>query len=191
MSAWLQRAIPEAVRRDPLLAAEDAIMLADIFTAFARGSLAVEAVLATPLTGDWLRQAVVDNLGRPFAAVIRDSILLRDLLVANLAHEYRGGRLSGPDVDARIAIIVSMVNGVVDNATFECLQDAGSYVQAMVGAEDGGASMLRDCAELERERGHEEMAEIIEQLSDMTEDELRGQLSFISKRLLAIKKTSQ
>jgi len=182
--------MPEAVRRDPLLAAEDAVMLVDIFIALSRDVLTAESIVSTRLTGSWLKRAVIDNLGRDIDAVIQDARFLRSLLVGKLMSYYNSGQIRGLDAEVRIYVVLSMVWDVVNDDASRYLGKAGAEVKAMAQAADGGASKVRDHAERERAEGDEEMGEIIEQLSHLGKEELREQLLMISERLSNMKKPS-
>lgn len=191
MSEWLRRAIPEAVLRDPLLAAEDAIMLMDIVVALSKKAITIKSIISNGFLGPWLKKAVCDNLKRDIVSVTRDIAILRELLLVNLMTCYRHGQLHGPDVEIRIEIILGMVQGVIDDTVFQHFLKAGAYIKDMANREDCGVAKVRDYAEKERASGHNEIADIVEHLSDLTEDELRNQLLAISEHLLAVRKTSQ
>ncbi len=191
MSDWLRQAIPQVVSRDPLLALEDAVMLMDIVIALSKKSITIKSIAENSFIGEWLKQAVKDNVGRDIKSVTHDIGILRELLLVNLVDCYRHGQLHGPDVEVRMEIILAMIRGVVDDTVFQHLTNIGAYVSAMAEGEDGGVSDLRECVAMERARGQNEMAEIVEHLSKLTADELHEQLLVISKRLLSVQKTSQ
>jgi hypothetical protein len=186
-SPWLRTALEETARREPLPATEDAIMLVDIVIALARGAMTIEEVLSFPLIGDWLKKAAADNLGRPLADVLRDTVLLRDLLLVGLSRRYRSGQLCGPDVDIRVCNITGGLWGIGKAVAFQWSKNAAAHVKRLSQAADGGFSQILGYAELESARGHHEMAEIYQQMSCLSEEELRDQLSRISDSLAALK----
>jgi hypothetical protein len=191
LSDWLRTAILESVRREPLLAAEDAIMLADIVIALSRETLTVSKVLSNPIIGGWLKQAVTDSLRRPFEEVRRDTEFLRDVLIVNLFSCYRDGQLCSPDDDIRICNIIDMVWGVGKEVMLQWSHNAIAHLKIISEAADGGLTEFQDCADSEYARGHHEIAEIFEQMSCFTADELRNQLSMISEGLSAAKSQLQ
>jgi hypothetical protein len=93
ISNGLRMALRETARREPLLAAEDAIMLVDIIIALSRNALSVDTVLSNPLVHGWLSRAITDNHGRPIADALREARFLRDVLVVRVFRCYRDGQL--------------------------------------------------------------------------------------------------
>ncbi len=190
-SDWLKVAIAESVRREPLLAAEDAIMLVDMVVALSRQSLSIGRIVSNPLLGGWLKKAVTDNLRRPLEEVLRDTEFLRDVLVVNLFAHYRDGQLSGADVDIRICNIIDMLWGVGKNVVSQWSRNAAEHLKTISEAADGGLSALLDSIEMENLKGRGETAEILEQMSCLSEEELRTQLLTVSDSLRALKNRIQ
>lgn len=187
MSDWLRTAVLESVRRDTLLAAEDAIMLVDILEILSRKAMPVEKIISNPLIGGWLRQAIGQNLRRPLEDALRDSVFLRDMSVINLMRYYQSGQLSGPDADIRVCNVVAMTGGVGVDIVAKWSREAAAHLRALAEAADGGLSEIRDRVESESAAQHVEMAEIIDQLSGLSASELRDQLLTISNTLFAQK----
>ena len=187
MSDWLCAAIPEATRREPLLAAEDAIMLLDIFIALSRATLTLPRVMSNPMIGGWLKRAITDNLARPLDDVLRDTEFLRDLLVMTLFRNYRKGHLSDTDHEMRLINIINMISGVGTSVVAQWSCHTAAHLQRLAESADGGLSEFQDCAAADSAGGHREIAEIFERLCDLSEAELKDQLHAMSHTLLAAK----
>ncbi len=188
MSDWLRLAIPEALRREPLLAAEDGVMLVDIVTALSKNTLTVDAVLSNPMVGLWLQRAITDSIGMPYPILIQETSLLRDLLIGNTLRLYQDGLLRGVDIDIRLCNIVDMVWGVGADAVVTWSASAAPQLKALSQAKDGGQSEFEQCAEAETARGRLELADIIENIACMTRKDLKKQLIRISETLGAFKR---
>ena len=183
ISGWLRGAILESVRREPLMATEDAIMLADIAVALSTKAIAFGKIIANPLLGEWLKKAVRDNLRRPADEVLHDTECLRNLLVVNLLTQYRNGLLDGADIDMRVCNVMDMTWGEGKGALSQWSRDAATQLREILGKGDAGFSDIRECLETESARGHEEMVEIFEQMSCLPESDLRGHLRMMSDGL--------
>ena len=190
-SGWLRAAILEAVRREPLLAAEDAIMLVDIFTAVSRATITPARVLSNPMVGGWLKRAVIANLARPLDDVLQDAKALRDLLVAALLRHYQNGFITGADNEIRVCNVMSMTAGIGHEAMAQWSRTASAQLRQQAESADGGVSGFQDCAEAESASGHDEMAEILEQMGDLSEAESRERLLAMSRDLLTLKSQIQ
>ena len=191
MSDWLRQAILVNMRRDPLLAAEDAIMLVDIFIALSRKALTARDVLSNPLIGEWLRSAITDNLKRSPQDALHDAECLRALLVTNLLNYYRTDQVRGPDADLRIWNIVNMLGGVNGGLPLHWVGEASALLRQMIEADDGGLSKIRECMEEERTEGDDTMAEVADQIAHMTESDLKKTLLSISDFLSSMNMVAQ
>lgn len=176
ISDWLRAAILENVRRDPLLAAEDAIVLVDIVTVLSRDIMTVEQVVSNPLIGKWLKQAVLDAMNRPLEQALRDAEVLRDILAIHLFEYHWSGKVSGPDAGIRMRNIIHMINGFGGDALAQWSQNTAAYLKLLSAQPQAGLAEFQQSLGDRRAGGHDEMADIFEQLSDLSEAELQEQL---------------
>ncbi len=190
-SGWLRTAVLEAVRREPLLAAEDAIMLVDILTAVSRATMTPARVLSNPMVGGWLKRAVTANLARPLDDALQDTKALRDLLVVALLRHYQDGFITGADNEIRVCNVISMTSDVGHVAMAHWSRTASAQLRQQAESVDGGLSGFQVCAEAESASGHDEMAEILEQMGELSETESRERLLAMSRDLLTLKSQIQ
>jgi hypothetical protein len=143
-------------------------------------------IISNPMLGRWLKKAVIDNRQRPSDQVLRDTEHLRNLLIVNLLKSYRNGQLRSADSEIRVCNNIHMIWGVGKTVLSPWSRQAAARVRSLSEAADGGLSVLLESARAESDRGHDEMAEIFEQMSWLSATEVKGQLSMISESLSAL-----
>jgi hypothetical protein len=188
ISDWLRIAISKALRRDALLAAEDGIMLVDITTALLKNRMTVDKVLSNPFVGQWLQWAVINSLNLPKADLIRETTLLRDLLVSHAIGLYQDGLIKGQDVDIRLCNIVEMLWGIGTDTILSWSKNAAPHLQSLAQAKDAGLSHFNESIESENAKGRRELADIMETVSFLDQKDLKRHLLQMSEALAALRR---
>jgi hypothetical protein len=140
-------------------------------------------IRTNPLIGQWLKKATIEHLKRPIEDALRDSRILRDIMIANLIKCYQSGQLIGPDVDIRLCNVMTMIGDIGNAVVAEWSRTASIHLKAMSQETDGGLSMVFDCIEAERAKGNDEMADLVEQISALTEEEIQNMFLNVSNSL--------
>ena len=174
MSEWLRAALAASAGRDPLTAAEDAVMLADLFFCGGINTLKDDSLLVSPLLGPWLREAIAANLIRPRADSDSDSRALRDILLRRLVRIYAAGGLAGPGVELRVSTLMGRFDPAGEAGPWH-ERAARHLIDAAGRADAGQAGMLAGAAE-EDGRGDAEMAGMLRALATLPTGDLRDEL---------------
>ncbi len=173
LSDWLRMAIGDAAQREPVLAAEDSIMLVDIVEALSKEAIAMGNIILNPMIGSWLKKAILDNRNRPRDDVLKDVEYLRDLLITKVLMQYQSGDLPGTDLEIRIFNIVNMVWGAGKSVLSPWSRQAAASLRTLSDTADGGVSKVADHIEAERAGGHDEMADMLQHISYLPRHEIK------------------